>query len=84
MPDKFELTDNAFVDGFLDKSFAETVLRRLTRKVKCKLPGNQSAKIIDTDENLIIDMAQQGGLLYLNVSGTPVLYRVIMGIEING
>lgn len=54
--DRLEVNDNAYDKGFLNKKFANSVLKRLQRPVEIKLPaGKGSAKVLESDENIIHD-----------------------------
>jgi len=52
--------DNAYGNGFLNKSFANVVINRANRPLLIALPpGAPGAKVIQSEENVVIDLSKQ-------------------------
>ena len=63
---------NAFQDGFLNNEVASAVIKKLNRTMKVKLKGATDGKVLQTKENVVIDltpMLGEGVEVYLIKNG---------------
>jgi len=67
--------NNAFKDGFLNNDFAGKVVKKINRPIKVKLLGALDARVVESKENIVIDLMPMLGVsqkAYIIVNGELV------------
>ena len=72
--------DDAFKNAFLDKDYGKKVVRRLNRTTKVVADGRMAGKVLETEDNMTIDLSMMliGEPAYVINNGELRYARVVI------